>query len=375
MTDNKPLIMVVDDLDMNLTLIEGMLEDRYDIQLVSAGKDCIESMQQGRIPDLIILDVMMPEMDGFQVCHRLKANPDTRQIPIIFVTADDNADTKLRAFDAGGDGFIKRPISEDELVAKVEENLQRLTAMKNLESMADMSQKAAMQAMITTSEMGMLIQFMEYSGQITSYEELGERLTEVANNFGVRAVFQFVALDDMVNIGCKEDSLEAKLMVVARSKARIFGEGRRVFFNQESVSMLVKNMPVDDEALCGRLRDHFAVLMNASESVVRMIKYEDAAELQRRQNILEAADVCEVMMLEVGEKITGYGKKTADVLERIHDEFNDRLFSLGLSEQQEAQLLALFNDGHQQMEGILQEKGETIKALNRVTEAMRKLAE
>ncbi|MFT5505573.1 MAG: two-component system sensor histidine kinase/response regulator [Gammaproteobacteria bacterium] len=84
--DKQPFILCVDDEPINLVIYREILKDKYNIETVSNGLDCITITEQRR-PDLILVDVNMPDMNGLETCYRLKANPETSDIPVIFVSA------------------------------------------------------------------------------------------------------------------------------------------------------------------------------------------------------------------------------------------------------------------------------------------------
>lgn len=119
MLEKAPVILMVDDHPRNLQVLGAILrKHEYSIAVARSGKDALD-FTTTLIPDLILLDVMMPEMDGFEVCHRLKAQPETQDIPIIFVTALDTPQDKLRGFQEGGVDYITKPFHQDEVLARV----------------------------------------------------------------------------------------------------------------------------------------------------------------------------------------------------------------------------------------------------------------
>ena len=113
-------ILVVDDEPMNLELMQEMLTSAgYEVSAAGGGEEGLAAALQSK-PDLILLDLMMPVLSGFEVCARLKSRPETQDIPIIFVTALTTAGTKERALAAGGDDFIGKPVQLPELLTRVE---------------------------------------------------------------------------------------------------------------------------------------------------------------------------------------------------------------------------------------------------------------
>jgi two-component system, OmpR family, alkaline phosphatase synthesis response regulator PhoP len=114
-----PVVLVVDDNEQNLELLLAYLED-IDCQTISAvdGSEAIEIVRD-KLPDLILLDVMMPKMSGFEVCKRLKNDPKTVEIPIIMVTALSELGDIERAIDSGTDDFLSKPVNKLELLTRV----------------------------------------------------------------------------------------------------------------------------------------------------------------------------------------------------------------------------------------------------------------
>jgi len=118
-SSNKGVILIVDDNPDNLELLFFFLSDSdFTVLLATDGKSAIEKVESAQ-PDLIILDVMMPGIDGFETCRRLKANESSKDIPVIFMTALSETVDKLRGFNVGAVDYLTKPIQEEELKARV----------------------------------------------------------------------------------------------------------------------------------------------------------------------------------------------------------------------------------------------------------------
>lgn len=130
MTDNTPpSIMVVDDTPENLRVLKQILAaEQYEVRPLSNGEMALRAAR-AEAPDLILLDIMMPGMDGYEVCARLKGDPVTREAPVIFISALHDADDKVRAFSAGGVDYVSKPFQVEEVLARVSTHL-RLSAMQ-----------------------------------------------------------------------------------------------------------------------------------------------------------------------------------------------------------------------------------------------------
>ncbi|MCZ8077103.1 MAG: response regulator, partial [Paucibacter sp.] len=108
---HKPNLLVVDDTPDNLELMFGLLKDEYRVTVANSGDRCLRMAQGAHPPDLILLDVMMPGMDGYEVCRRLKADARTAAIPVIFLTAKVEVDDETLGLSLGAVDYITKPIS------------------------------------------------------------------------------------------------------------------------------------------------------------------------------------------------------------------------------------------------------------------------
>lgn len=115
----QPLVLVVDDTPENLQLMHGLLRDHYRVRLANSGEVSLDLARKMPQPDLILLDIMMPGIDGYEVCRRLKADPQTKAIPVIFLTARDQASDQQLGFACGCVDYITKPISPPLAMARV----------------------------------------------------------------------------------------------------------------------------------------------------------------------------------------------------------------------------------------------------------------
>jgi len=123
MPPEQKLILVVDDTPLNISVITGALKDTYRTKVATSGAKALAIAMADEKPDLILLDVMMPVMDGYEVCRRLKADPMTREIPVIFLTAQTEAEDETRGFQVGAVDYVHKPFSPAVVKARVHTHL------------------------------------------------------------------------------------------------------------------------------------------------------------------------------------------------------------------------------------------------------------
>ncbi|WP_415905467.1 two-component system response regulator [Neptuniibacter sp. QD48_55] len=126
----KPTVLVVDDTPDNLALMSALLKDHYRVKVSNSGAKALDIVNSATPPDLILLDIMMPEMDGYEVCKRLKETENTADIPIIFLTAKTESRDETKGLALGAVDYLTKPVNPEILMARVSNHLQ-LKAQKD----------------------------------------------------------------------------------------------------------------------------------------------------------------------------------------------------------------------------------------------------
>ena len=159
--EKKSTLLIVDDAPSNIQLLAGLLKDKYQIKIATDGQRCLDLAQSDPVPDLILLDVQMPEMNGYEVCRHLQANDSTRQIPIIFVTGKDQTEDEEFGLILGAVDYIIKPYSPAIVEARVATHIKlkqqndalrrlamedQLTGLYNRHVLMDVSTKRISQA-------------------------------------------------------------------------------------------------------------------------------------------------------------------------------------------------------------------------------------
>ena len=127
----RQTILVIDDAPENIDVLAGLLKTKYKIKAAPSGEKALAVISKG-LPDLILLDIMMPEMDGYEVCRRLKAEATTRDIPVIFLTAMTSADDEVKGLELGAVDYITKPINPSVVLSRVKTHLSLKQAQQEL---------------------------------------------------------------------------------------------------------------------------------------------------------------------------------------------------------------------------------------------------
>jgi two-component system, cell cycle response regulator len=172
-------ILVVDDVPANIKLLEARLTAEYfEVYTAGSGADALALCQQGNV-DIILLDVMMPEMDGFEVCRRLKADRKTAHLPVVMVTALDQPADRVQGLDAGADDFLTKPVDEIALLARVRSLARLKVAMDELRIRASTSANFGMRDLVYD-----VLSEKEPSGRILIVEDREVPATRMSEALG-----------------------------------------------------------------------------------------------------------------------------------------------------------------------------------------------
>lgn len=156
--NSKPTILIVDDTPTNLTLLMGLLKDDYHVKIANNGRKAL-TLAELAPPDLVLLDIMMPEMDGYEVCTRLKLMSHTKHIPVIFLTAKSTVEDEEHGFHVGAVDFIHKPISPPIVKTRIETHL---NLKKWQDSLIDDNQSLELEVLTRLKQVSQLKDAMIY---------------------------------------------------------------------------------------------------------------------------------------------------------------------------------------------------------------------
>ena len=163
--DTKLRVLIVDDSDVTARMLEQFLQDDYRVNTVQSGEEALAAARAAPAPDLILLDVLMPGMNGFETCARLKADPNTESVPVIFVTALDDDTNEERVFHVGAVDYINKPLSAAVVRQRVHLHIELKQHREFLERLLEQRTKSLAEAQ---AEAKRLLEFVKGASQVSS---------------------------------------------------------------------------------------------------------------------------------------------------------------------------------------------------------------
>ena len=339
MNDAQRRILIVDDSADDIRILMENLKQDYAVLAATSGEKALERAGQEPRPDVILLDVAMPGMDGYETCRRLKADESTRDLDVIFVSAHDTPGEKLAGYDAGGDDYLIKPVQPDELRRKVARAIQNRDARQAITDEKKMAMETAMTALTNIGEQGVVLDFMRRSFSVGTLQELANLVAETTMSFGLESSVQIRSARALIHASSsgRVSPLEEELLTRLADAGNIRSSGARLLLNYGHASQLIKNMPEDDSDKCGRLRDHLAIVLESADARLKALEMEHAlAQLVKDSN----------QALQNIQALQGEQKQTAmQIMDDVMKELEASFLSYGLTEDQEETLLKVVQHG------------------------------
>lgn len=331
-------ILIVDDTPENIDLLSDILGAEYKVMAATSGKKALQIARTDPAPDLILLDVMMPEMDGYETCRQLKSDPDTRNIDVIFVSAMDSLEQIVSGYEAGGSDYLVKPAQPDELQHKIKLAIRNKEARTEIQKDKTMAMETAMTAMTNASELGVVLDFMRQSFTIDSIEKLARLVIAGNINYGLESSVQFRTASRTINASSTEpmSPIEQALLSRIKDAGRLREKGEYFVVNFGCITMLIKNMPEDNDKR-GRLRDHLAILIEGAETRLHALELEE--EVSKIVNdSRESLQGIDVMQKE-------HKQNAMQIMDDVMKNLETSILSYGLTEEQEELLFSVVQKG------------------------------
>ncbi|MDO6462777.1 response regulator [Pseudoalteromonas carrageenovora] len=329
-------ILAVDDEPFNLEIIEEILEELdFELQVATSGPECLE-MVEGYMPQVILLDVSMPQMNGYEVCKALKANPNTAHIIVMFVSARGTVEERMEGYSVGAEDYIVKPFGHDELKSKLKNLNQVLIEKQSLEKQVEDATSTAFNAMANSSEMGEIVNYVENIGFINEPEELGKALIDCLKSFDLQSNVEFRQGDEINHFALSGvcSPIVVELFEMLKNKGRLHEFSHRILVNYELISLLILNMPDHDPDKHGRIRDHVCFIVSVTEQQLRAIMTKKMLESQQAK-LNAVASTVHSKLHGLISLLNENRQSNEKVFKQLQEELEERIPTMGLDEDQE----------------------------------------
>ncbi len=303
MTDaaKAPRVMIVDDTPQNIQVLGATLRrENYQIYVAQNGLQALEMLKEV-LPDLILLDVMMPELDGFETCKHLKAQERTRVIPIIFLTAKSETNDIVRGFELGAVDYVTKPFNANELLIRVRTQLELKHNRDEIERISN-ERKALVHILChdLANPMSTMLSILNMPDFFASFEEMRELLVSAADNGlnVIQLVREMQALDEH-RLNLETHNL---LSMITESERML-----RTRFSEKNVR-LVKNIDADLNIIAERTSFVNSVINNLLTNALKF-SYADT-EIRLYTEIVDS----KMLILHIEDDGIGMSEKLLDGL-------------------------------------------------------------
>ncbi len=366
--------MIVDDNTDNRELLEDIFEESYKIVSLDSGQACLDQCEK-EIPDIILLDVNMPDMDGYEACVFLKANPKTALIPIVFVTALATPEQRLTGYEAGAEDYVTKPFIDEEIEEIVDKVLDRRHQVVEFEKQNKDAMSTAYQAMTSGAELGQIIQFLQASFHFKSVAALAKGLLETLQSFGLTCCINIRCGYKNDLFGCEAGSIEEKVFSSSQAGKRVIDFGARTLVNGKDISFLVKNMPLDRPDVYGRIKDHLVVLVSGCEACVKSLEIEMKLEEERRAGIESVVLRSHDELIVIRRLIKDQESATERVLAVLTSKIESLVYSLGLEDDQEKAMMNALDEGSVEIRNLSEMTSRVEQSFDQFVGELDKLVE
>jgi CheY-like chemotaxis protein len=284
-------------------------------------------------PEVIFMDIDMGMgMDGYAACTAFQSNPATAAIPIIFLSGHDDLQSRLSAYDAGGSDFIAKPFDADEVLRKAWVSIRHYRHMKALKEIPAEGEARSEDLATIIEEQGQTINFARAALGCRTLYALGELIVDTMKAYHVQGHVQLRSPSEVLTLTPRgfASPLEISVIEKTMNMGRMFSFKNRFIVNYDNVSLLIPDMPMNDESLCGRIRDSAALIAETSELVV--------ANISLRKEAVRRAKKTRKNMQSLRGSYQTLHKATEKDLQSMASAIEGMYVYLGLTESQEAML-------------------------------------
>ncbi|ALO43344.1 response regulator [Pseudoalteromonas phenolica] len=278
------LVLAIDDDKLVHKIIEDALAESCKLIRAKNGDEGLRLALKYQ-PDIILLDVEMPGMNGFEVCEKLKKSSETNAIPVMFLSSRTDISERMRGYNSGAADYIVKPFNKEELLARINVLDEYRQVSQRLKQDMEQAQITAEIAMTDSGDMGRIMRYVGQSYHAHDLDSLSNFFFEffIPLQLEVAVAFWHEQGEVFKSAEGAIQPIEQELLEQNRGGNRFVDFGRRTIINYPKVSLLIKNMPTDDPGMYGRYKDLLPHILEATNAKIQDMEESDQALIQINQ--------------------------------------------------------------------------------------------
>ena len=335
----KKVLVIDDDSTAQKFICNAILND-YQVETASDGDLGINKVFEWQ-PDVILLDVEMPGKNGYEVCEQLKSGGATSHIPIIFVSGNSSLRERLIGYEMGGDDYLVKPCEKELIKAKVDYICAQYETKKQLGEKANIAHQVAEDAIQSSAEIGRAIRFVEKSYALPSFDELACGVFKTMAELGLKTSVMFLSNQGPLFYSHNQQGispLERDLLELTQDKGRFYDFGCRTICNFRQVSLLVKNMPLDDRERYGRIKDTVPFILGATDEKIRSLDTHDSL-LKQAESLTSTTNAIRTTLDSISQSASQSQDKINETMRTTMQDLDFMLPRMGLDDDQEKSIV------------------------------------
>jgi len=370
-------VLTIDDDAFMHKIIKKELLYRFEVISASSGKDGIDTAIN-ELPDIILLDVEMPGMNGYEVCEQLKSHESTENIPVIFLSSLSNIRSRMLGYESGAADFLVKPFETGELNAKLD-SLISLIKQSNIKTIKiEQATNTAFSAMKDSSELGMCINFIEISYGIKDFDSLASCFFNVSRSLDLDCSLMFIIRDKRIfysGSGSICSALEKEVISNIFDKGgRYIDFGCRTQINFSHVALFIKNMPLHDLDTYGRYKDFFPFMLGAMDAKVKSMEAELGISSQTKQ-LSKALGIVKNNLASLKGNIDNNQETLISLLKRMLSQLDHVIPSMGLEEDQEKSIMSIIDQTIASSYEVIDTSENNLEIFSMITSVLEKLVD
>ncbi|MCG8669119.1 MAG: response regulator [Pseudomonadales bacterium] len=337
----KYKILLVDDEAFFFELISELLGEQYQFEYLECGEECLAKAELIK-PDLILMDVQMPGLNGYETCSQLKQSEATKDIPVFFVSANDCIEEKVKGYDAGGHEYIVKPLDGPEIDRKIKLFLDQASELERQKQALAYATSAAHTALSSQGELGVVISYLTNSFLCLDLDSIANQLLASLKEFGYYAVVRMSSNLATVtrNSDFKWNPIEDSIFDQLHSEQRIEEHSEWIIFRSDRVQIILKADSQDnDEDRKGRVKDHVSFLIQGAEARIHNLNVEQGLD-EQTSTLFSIIKSTHRKLANFNAQKVAARRSIVDSIDTFYREFENNLAKISLTENQEKEVLA-----------------------------------